>query len=257
MRADASSKALRDALSVRGLTVRGDRGTVVIPELTFSVAPGEVLGIAGVEGNGQTELLEAIAGLRTPEHGLIMLEDVSFDGLDVRARADAGLSHVPEDRHRRGLVLDYSIADNLILGRQHHFSSRSGLDRPRISANAAAQIAAFDIRPPIAELAARALSGGNQQKIVIAREMGREFRVLLAAQPTRGVDVGAIEFIHAQIRAARDAGKGILLVSADLPEVLALSDRIAVMYGGRFVTVLPAAECDAEMLGPFMTGAAA
>ncbi len=256
-RADASSKALRDALSVRGLTVRGDRGTVVISDLSFSVAPGEVLGIAGVEGNGQTELLEAIAGLRKTEHGLIMLEDTSFDLLDVRERADAGLSHVPEDRHRRGLVLDYSIADNLILGRQHHFSSRRGLDRARIDANASAQIAAFDIRPPMPELAARALSGGNQQKIVIAREIGREFRVLLAAQPTRGVDVGAIEFIHAQIRAARDAGKGILLVSADLPEVLALSDRIAVMYGGRFVTVLPAAECDAEMLGPFMTGAAA
>jgi simple sugar transport system ATP-binding protein len=115
----------------------------------------------------------------------------------------------------------------------------------------------FDIRPPIAELPARALSGGNQQKIVIAREMGRAFHVLLAAQPTRGVDVGAIEFIHAQLRAARDAGKGILLVSADLPEVLALSDRIAVMYSGRFVTVLPASACTAELLGPFMTGAAA
>ncbi len=257
MRADASSKALRDALSVSGLAVRGDRGTVVIPNLSFSVAPGEVLGIAGVEGNGQTELLEAIAGLRKTERGRIMLGDTALDGLDVRARADAGLSHVPEDRHRRGLVLDYSIAENLILGRQHHFTSSGVLQRARIEMNAAEQIAQFDIRPPIATLAARALSGGNQQKIVIAREMGREFNVLLAAQPTRGVDVGAIEFIHAQIRAARDAGKGILLVSADLPEVLALSDRIAVMYGGAFVTVLPAAECDAEILGPYMTGAAA
>ncbi len=256
MRADASRKALRDALRVDALTVRGDRGTVVIQDLSFSVAPGEVLGIAGVEGNGQTELLEAIAGLRRPERGRIMLEDVVIDAMNVRERADAGLSHVPEDRHRRGLVLEYSIADNLILGRQHHFTARGVLDRSRIDANAATQIRTFDIRPPMAALPARALSGGNQQKIVIAREMGREFRVLLAAQPTRGVDVGAIEFIHAQIRAARDAGKGILLVSADLPEILALSDRIAVMYGGTFVTVLPAAECDAETLGPFMTGAA-
>ena len=260
-RADASSKALRTALLVDSLTVRGDRGTIAIQNLSFSIAPGEVLGIAGVEGNGQTELLEAIAGLRATERGRIVLEDTSLLELDVRARSDAGLSHVPEDRHRRGLVLDYTVAENLILGRQHHFTSGglmgSTLDRARIEANAAWQIKAFDIRPPIASLPARALSGGNQQKVVIAREMGREFRVLLAAQPTRGVDVGAIEFIHAQIRAARDAGKGILLVSADLPEVLALSDRIAVMYGGTFVTVLPAAECDAELLGPYMTGAAA
>ncbi len=261
MRADASFKALRTALSVEGLTVRGDRGTIAIQNLSFSIAPGEVLGIAGVEGNGQTELLEAIAGLRATESGRIVLEDTSLIELDVRGRSDVGLSHVPEDRHRRGLVLDYTVADNLILGRQHHFASRGlmggTLDRARIEANAASQIKSFDIRPPIASLPARALSGGNQQKIVIAREMGREFRVLLAAQPTRGVDVGAIEFIHAQIRAARDAGKGILLVSADLPEVLALSGRIAVMYGGTFVTVLPAAECDAELLGPYMTGAAA
>ena len=260
-RAHAVSKAMRTALSVEGLTVRGDRGTIAIQNLSFTIAPGEVLGIAGVEGNGQTELLEAIAGLRASESGRIVLEDTSLMGLDVRERADAGLSHVPEDRHRRGLVLDYTVAENLILGRQHHFTSRGllggTLDRARIEANAASQIKAFDIRPPIASLAARALSGGNQQKVVIAREMGREFRVLLAAQPTRGVDVGAIEFIHAQIRAARDAGKGILLVSADLPEVLALSDRIAVMYGGKFVTVLPAEECDAEVLGPYMTGAAA
>ena len=124
------------------------------------------------------------------------------------------------------------------------------------AAHATQQIQAFDIRPPIATLPARALSGGNQQKIVIAREMGRPFSVLLAAQPTRGVDVGAIEFIHAQLRQARNAGKAVLLVSADLPEVIGLSDRVAVMYGGRFVTVLPAAQATAEKLGPFMTGAA-
>jgi simple sugar transport system ATP-binding protein len=244
-------------LQVQNLRVRSDRGTMAVNDLSFDIRPGEIVGIAGVEGNGQTELLEAIAGLRRVEGGRVQLGTHALTTLSVRERADLGLSHIPEDRHRRGLVLDYSIADNLILGRQHHFASRGGLDRARIAANAVEQVERFDIRPPIAELPARALSGGNQQKIVIAREMGRAFHVLLAAQPTRGVDVGAIEFIHAQLRAARDAGKGILLVSADLPEVLALSDRIAVMYSGRFVTVLPASACTAELLGPFMTGAAA
>lgn len=244
-------------LRVQHLRVRSDRGMTAVSDLSFDIRPGEILGVAGVEGNGQTELLEAIAGLRRVQGGRVLLGADEVSGLPVRERADRGLSHIPEDRHRRGLVLDYSIADNLILGRQHHFASRGGLDRARIEANAVEQVQRFDIRPPMAELPARALSGGNQQKIVIAREMGRAFSVLLAAQPTRGVDVGAIEFIHAQLRAARDAGKGILLVSADLPEVLALSDRIAVMYGGRFVAVLPAAECSAELLGPYMTGAAA
>jgi general nucleoside transport system ATP-binding protein len=174
----------------------------------------------------------------------------------VRARAEGGLSHIPEDRHRRGLVLEYSVADNLILGQQYRFTGVAGaLDRSRIAANAASRIATFDIRPPDESLPSRALSGGNQQKIVIAREMGREFTVLIAAQPTRGVDVGAIEFIHDQLRRARAEGKAILLVSADLVEILALSDRVAVMYGGRIVVTLPRAEATTESLGPYMTGA--
>jgi simple sugar transport system ATP-binding protein len=245
------------ALRVTGLSVKGDRGTMAVRDLSFWVAPGEILGIAGVEGNGQTELLEAIAGLRGIASGTVAFGPKSLNAMDVRARADAGLSHIPEDRHRRGLVLDYSTSENLILGRQHHFTKGGMLDRAAIDRNALQQVKAFDIRPPVPSLPARTLSGGNQQKIIIAREMGREFTVLLAAQPTRGVDVGAIEFIHAQLRSARDAGKAILLVSADLPEVLALSDRIAVMYGGSFATVLPADECTAETLGPYMTGAAA
>ncbi len=245
------------ATRVAGLTVRSDRGTIAVNNVSFDIAPGEILGIAGVEGNGQTELLEAIAGLRRPVSGSVFLGERDITALAVRERADAGLSHIPEDRHRRGLVLEFSIADNLILGRQHHFSSARGLDAERIARNAAAQIQAFDIRPPMASLAARALSGGNQQKIVIAREMGRSFTVLLAAQPTRGVDVGAIEFIHDQLRKARQEGKGILLVSADLPEIIALSDRVAVMYGGRFVTVMAAGDATSERLGPYMTGAAA
>ncbi len=244
-------------LRVNNVSVMSDRGTRAVNALSFEIRPGEILGIAGVEGNGQTELLEAIAGLRAMQSGSVQLLAHDLGPRSVRERADLGLSHIPEDRHRRGLILDYSIAENLILGRQHHFGSFGTLDTARIALNAAEQVQRFDIRPAMPSLSARALSGGNQQKIVIAREMGREFSVLLAAQPTRGVDVGAIEFIHAQLRAARDAGKGILLVSADLPEVLALSDRIAVMYGGRFVTILPAAQCTAEQLGPYMTGAAA
>jgi simple sugar transport system ATP-binding protein len=244
------------ALEVRGLTVRDARGVTVVDGVSFDVAPGEILGIAGVEGNGQTELIEAIAGLRAPQGGEVRIGGADVTRTGVRGRGDAGLSHIPEDRHRRGLVLDYSISDNLVLGQQHRFTGTGGvLDRDRLAANAAEKIGTFDIRPADAELPARALSGGNQQKIVIAREMGRDFRVLLAAQPTRGVDVGAIEFIHGQLREARAAGKAVLLVSADLNEVLALADRIAVMYGGRLAAILPRSQADEEVLGRYMTGA--
>ena len=243
------------ALEVRNLVVRGPRVERAVNDISFTVAPGEIFGIAGVEGNGQTELLEAIAGLRGVTSGRIVLGGADITALGVRARGDAGLSHIPEDRHRRGLILEYSVADNLILGRQHHYQQRGVLDGDAIASNAAAQIAGYDIRPADATLPAQALSGGNQQKIVIAREMSRPFTALLAAQPTRGVDVGAIEFIHDELRKARDAGKAILLVSAELREVLTLADRIAVMYGGKFVTVLPRSEANEEVLGPYMTGA--
>ena len=256
--ATATLLPLVTALEVRDLVVADARRDAAVNGVSFTVGAGEILGIAGVEGNGQTELIEAIAGLRRIRSGSVRLDHHEITHADVRARGDAGLSHIPEDRHERGLVLDFSIADNLILGQQHHFA-RGGfvntLDRDRIAENARRQVDAFDIRPPIPSLPARALSGGNQQKIVIAREMGRDFRVLLAAQPTRGVDVGAIEFIHAQLRAARAAGKAIVLVSADLTEILALADQVAVMYGGRFATMLPRAEASADVLGPFMMGA--
>ncbi|MGZ8494146.1 MAG: ATP-binding cassette domain-containing protein, partial [Gemmatirosa sp.] len=249
--------ARRSALSVRDLIVPGARRPNEVDGVTFDVAPGEIFGIAGVEGNGQTELLEALAGLTRPTGGRIALAGQDVTALGVRARADAGLSHIPEDRHRRGLVLDYTIADNLILGLQHRFAKGMRLDQARVAENAQRLVAEYDIRPADPSLPARALSGGNQQKIVIAREMtGRDYRVLLAAQPTRGVDVGAIEFIHDQLRRARAAGKAIVLVSADLAEILALADRVAVMYRGRFVTVLPRREASAERLGPYMTGAA-
>ncbi|HET9984191.1 MAG TPA: ABC transporter ATP-binding protein [Longimicrobiales bacterium] len=242
-------------LEVKDLVVRGGRGGNAVDGVSFAITAGEILGIAGVEGNGQTELVEAIAGLRPAASGSIRLAGQELSARSPRERTGSGLSHIPEDRHSRGLILDYSVGDNLILGLQDRYARRGVLDRERIERNAEEKIRGFDIRPPDASLAARALSGGNQQKIVIAREMGRDFSALLAAQPTRGVDVGAIEFIHAELRRARDAGKAVLLVSADLDEVFALADRIAVLYRGRIAAVLPRQEADKEIVGEHMCGA--
>ncbi|MGH7604663.1 MAG: ATP-binding cassette domain-containing protein, partial [Gemmatimonadaceae bacterium] len=242
-------------LEVRNLYVMGTRGLRVVEEVSFSVKPGEIFGIAGVEGNGQTELIEAIAGLRPISSGAILIDGVDVTRRPVSARHDAGLSHIPEDRHRRGLILEYSVADNLILGLEKLFSKHGVLEQKRVLGNAVDEISGFDIRPPNPGLAARALSGGNQQKVVIAREIGRDFSVLLASQPTRGVDVGAIEFIHQQLLEARSKGKAILLVSAELNEVLALSDRIAAMYRGKLAVVLPSSEATEEALGEYMIGA--
>jgi len=242
-------------LRLLSVTVAGSRSKTAVDALSLSIAPGEILGIAGVEGNGQTELIEAIAGLRPVVSGTITVDGTDVTRYSIGKRLALGVTHIPEDRQARGLVLDYSIAENLILGRQKHFSSSGSINRARTLAFARDRIKAFDIRPSDPSLPARALSGGNQQKIVVAREMPADFRVLLAAQPTRGVDVGAIEFIHDQLRAARRAGKAILLVSAELHEILALSDRVAVMYRGRIVTVMPRAEASEEVLGPWMTGA--
>jgi general nucleoside transport system ATP-binding protein len=242
-------------LEVRNLAINGSRGLRVVDGVSFSVKPGEILGIAGVEGNGQTELIEALAGLRPVLAGDILIDGIDITRCSVAERHARGLSHIPEDRHRRGLVLEYTVADNLILGVQRDFANRGVLDGDRVMRNAMEDITSFDIRPPNPTLAARSLSGGNQQKIVIAREIHREFTVLLASQPTRGVDVGAIEFIHQQLLDARSRDKAILLVSAELNEVLALSDRIAVMYRGKFAVVMPAAEASEETLGEYMIGA--
>ncbi|HJU65902.1 MAG TPA: ABC transporter ATP-binding protein, partial [Gemmatimonadaceae bacterium] len=247
-------------LDVRDLVVEGTGHKRALDGISFSVLPGEILGIAGVEGNGQTELVEAIAGLRRIAGGQILMAAPGGNALDisalsVRERIDAGLAHIPEDRHRRGLILEYSVADNLILGAQQRYVRGLQLDAARIADDARSKVQQYDIRPPDPALPVRALSGGNQQKVVIAREMDRSFSVLLAAQPTRGVDVGAIEFIHAELREARAAGKAILLVSAELAEIFALADRVAVMYGGRVVGMMPRAEATTESLGPLMTGA--
>ena len=249
----------KGGLEVRNLLVTGFRGERSVDDVSFTVRPGEILGIAGVEGNGQSELIEALAGLRAVANGFVGIGGRDLTSASPRERTDAGLSHIPEDRQRRGLIMNYSVADNLILGMQHRFTHHGSLDRAAIAEYAREQIRTFDIRPTDASLPARALSGGNQQKVVVAREMGggRDYSVLLASQPTRGVDVGAIEFIHARLIAARDAGKAILLVSAELNEVLSLSDRVAVMCGGRFVVVMPAADATEEVLGEYMTGARA
>ena len=254
-RIDAAAPAAVPVLEVRKLVVAGERRARAVNDVSFAVAPREILGIAGVEGNGQSALIEAIVGLRRAQSGEIQIAGTDVTSMSLREREARGLAHIPEDRHRRGLVLDYSVADNLILGRQRAYEHRGVLVRTRILADARAAIARADIRPPDPMLPARALSGGNQQKIVIARALARENFVLIAAQPTRGVDVGAIELIHARLRAARDAGTGILLVSAELSEILALSDRVAVMYGGRMVAILPRAEASEASLGPLMTGA--
>jgi general nucleoside transport system ATP-binding protein len=241
----------RAVLEVRDLVTRGVDG------VSFTVAPGEIFGIAGVEGNGQTELIEAIAGLRPVERGTIALFGRPIDRESVRRRAEMGIAHIPEDRHRRGLVLDYSVADNLILGRERSFG-RWRLRRGDVRHEAERLIEAFDIRPADPAGPARSLSGGNQQKIVVAREMAgiRVFDLLLAAQPTRGVDVGAVETIHAQLRMARAEGRAVVLMSAELSELLSLADRIAVMLRGRFVATVPRADADIGLLGRYMAGVA-
>ena len=248
------SDDMTSAIRVNDIVVIGANGNRVVDGVTFSIRPGEILGIAGVEGNGQTELVEALAGLRPIVSGIMRVNGHDITRESVSARRDFGVSHIPEDRHRRGLVLDYSIADNLVLGLQADYARRGILSAHRISSNAEKQIKSFDIRPPSAELPARALSGGNQQKVIVAREMGRSFSILLASQPTRGVDVGAIEFIHAQLREARAAGRAVLLVSAELKEILALADRVAVMYRGKLTKVIPIEQADEETLGEYMTG---
>ena len=244
-------------LAARGLSA--DRaGRRVLQEVSFELHAGEILGVAGVLGNGQTELLEVLAGTRAPCAGHLELRGRDVTALSVAARIRAGLGRVPEDRFAEGLVRELSVAENLLLGRQAAWGGWRGLDLGRIGRNAALQIQRCDLRPPDPAAPAGALSGGNAQKLVLARELAPEPWgepcCLLAGQPTRGVDVGAVEAIHLRLRAARDRGAGILLVSADLTELLALSDRIAVMFRGRIVAVFPAAEASAARLGECMAG---
>jgi simple sugar transport system ATP-binding protein len=244
------------ALTVENLTADSDVGVPALRGISFELHQGEILGIAGVEGNGQSELVEVLAGTRRATGGRIVLGDRPVTNLSARAIRRLGISHIPEDRRGAGLVLGYSVANNLVLGRQRasQFSWRGLVLRLQsILGWARRLIKQFDIRTPGPETLARALSGGNQQKIIVAREMASGPRVLLAAQPTRGVDIGAIEFIHRSIVAQRDEGAAVLLVSAELDEIRSLSDRIAVMYEGRIVSVEPA-DAPEERLGLLMTG---
>ncbi|MGX5718550.1 ABC transporter ATP-binding protein [Shinella zoogloeoides] len=227
-------------LSVKNLTVRDSRGVTMVDDVSFDIRAGEIVGIAGVAGNGQSELLEAISGIRRARAGTVLLNG---SPIDVTGNADPaelrkrGLAHVPEDRHHVGLVLKFDESENAILGYHDDPKYRKGLllDIDAIRAEAEEKIAAYDIRPPNPRLKTANFSGGNQQKIVLAREMERGPDVLIIGQPTRGVDVGAIEFIHRRIIEMRDQGKAVLLVSVELDEIRALSDRILVMFAGRVV----------------------
>ncbi|HEY7348963.1 MAG TPA: ABC transporter ATP-binding protein [Ktedonobacterales bacterium] len=246
-------------LRVENITADSERGLAALRGVSFDVRAGEILGIAGVEGNGQSELVEVITGLRRATGGKVELGDRDVTNLSARQVRRAGLAHIPEDRRGSGLVLGYSIDNNLILGRQRWtlFSINGILLRfKQIVSWAVRLIREFDIRAPGPTTLVKALSGGNQQKIIVAREMSSEPKVLVASQPTRGVDIGAIEFIHRRLVAQRDAGVAILLVSAELDEIRSLSDRIAVMYEGHIVGV-ESPEVSEERLGLLMAGAEA
>jgi len=244
-----------ETLVIENLTVLDDRSHQMVDGVSFSVHDGEVLAIAGVQGNGQTELAEAILGLRKIHSGSIRVAGKDLTKSTVREVLEAGLGYIPEDRKKDGLVGDFTIAENLMLDGSYGAPFAKGVqidfeNRDRIANEL---IAEFDIRTPSAETFAKQLSGGNQQKVVVARELSRELKVLVASQPTRGVDVGSIEFIHEQIIAARDAGKSVLIISTELDEVLALADRIAVMYRGRIVGIVDA-KATREKLGKMMAG---
>jgi simple sugar transport system ATP-binding protein len=227
----------RVALEVEHLTVKDARGVVVVDDASFQVRGGEIVGIAGVAGNGQSELMETIAGMRGCDQGTITLLGKDVTGVDPAHLRDLGLAHLPEDRQKVGLVLAFDGNENTILGYQDDPAFASGwfLNRKRIAAMAKALFAGYDVRPGNTALRAALFSGGNQQKIVCAREIERDPSVLLVGQPTRGVDIGAIEFIHKRLIDLRDRGKAILLVSAELDEIRGLADRILVMCGGRIV----------------------
>lgn len=247
-------------LEVRNLSVLDVSGAARVNGVSFEVRSGEIVGIAGVEGNGQTELIEALAGLVDPAR---MLGEINFEGknlnhLGARIRRELGIAHIPEDRHRRGLLLDFSLSENAILGVHYRppiaaFAGGIFLDENAIQRRAAEIIKDFDVRPPNPVLPARALSGGNQQKLIIGREYRVDPKLLLVSQPTRGVDIGAIEFIHRQLVALRDNGCAILLVSAELEEVSSLSDRLLIIHEGKIAGEVDPKTATLEEIGLLMT----
>jgi ABC-type uncharacterized transport system ATPase subunit len=247
-------------LRVEDIHVEDDRKQLAVDGVSFNVQAGEVLAIAGVQGNGQTELAEALLGLRhvVKGRGAIALNDNYIDGQSVRQRLEAGIGYVPEDRKKDGLVGEFDIAENLMLNGSYGkpFAKGVAIDFASRDRIANQLIKAFDVRTPSASTQAQKLSGGNQQKVVVARELSREVKLLIVSQPTRGVDVGSIEFIHERIVAERDEGKAVLLISTELDEVLALADRIAVMYRGKIVGIVDA-NVSRETLGKMMAGVVA
>jgi simple sugar transport system ATP-binding protein len=242
-------------LDVDDLHVVDERGVEKVRGISLQVRAGEIVGLAGVDGNGQSELVEVLSGLRRSTAGTVSVGGRDVTGAGAKEILDLGVGHIPEDRQRRGLVLDFTLAENLAL---HEYDkepdSRFGWLYPgRLIARARGLLQRFDVRGGGPQTRASALSGGNQQKVVLAREIGREPQVLLAVQPTRGLDIGAIEFVHRQLVAARDSGKAVLLVSLELDEILSLSDRILVVYEGRIVAEY-GADATQEELGIAMIG---
>jgi len=243
-------------LDVSDLTVAGHDGRVWVNGLSFQVRAGEILGVAGVQGNGQTELCEALMGLRPTISGHVRLDGHDLTHATPSQRLEAGLAYVPEDRQEDGLVGDFSVADNMVLDQYYRppFASGINLHLGAIAENAAGLVKEFDVRTSSAQAPVGTLSGGNQQKVILARELGRDHKVLVASQPTRGLDVGSIEFVHKRIVQQRDHGVAVLIVSAELDEIYALADRIAVMYEGKITGFRPP-DVPAEELGLLMAGA--
>ena len=246
----------RVVLDVRGLSTQVERSGVALRNVSLQVRAGEILGVAGVQGNGQTELVESITGLRRALSGTVIFNGIDITRSTPRNRTNLGMAYIPEDRHRYGMVSSYSVADNLVLNTyfQAPFANRGIRDDDACYAHAERLVEQFDIRTPDVDTAAGSLSGGNQQKMVVARELGREISLLVASQPTRGVDVGSIEFIHQQIVAQRDRGVAVLLVSAELDEILTLSDRIAVIYEGEIIATVDGPTATREQIGLLMAG---
>lgn len=243
-------------LDIKGLTVKEKRGYDAVKNVDLVVKAGEVLGIAGVDGNGQTELIEAISGLTKVESGTIRLDGKDITNKKPRKITESGLGHIPEDRQRRGLILEMKLEENISLQTYYKkpFSNHGFLNHKEIKAYAKRLIEEFDVRTSSEENPASALSGGNQQKAIIAREVDRDPALLIAAQPTRGLDVGAIEYIHKRLVEQRDKGKGVLLMSYELDEIMNVSDRIAVMYDGEIIAIVDAEETNEKELGLLMAG---
>jgi simple sugar transport system ATP-binding protein len=244
-------------LDVREITAKSDLGELALKGVSFDVHAGEIVGVAGVQGNGQTELVEALTSLRHIDSGTVTLNGEDVTNVSPRRITQRGQScHVPEDRHQYGMVDTYSVADNLVLNsyNQHPFAKGLTINEPAIRHHAQELVQQFDVRTPNVDTRAGSLSGGNQQKMVVAREFSRPIKLLIAAQPTRGIDVGSIEFIHNQIVAKRDEGVAVLLVSSELDEIMALSDRIVVMYQGEIIDIVEREEATRGALGLLMAG---